>query len=97
MQQEGHVVARHVEIAHVDLRGPRHFVQILQLWPIRIMDNFAVEFVADAENFIQWLALGKFDYGVVELSAADEVQYWALVQGLVRGSRHRRPYKGDTN
>ena len=66
MQQEGHVVARHVQIPQIDLRCPRHSVQILDLWTIRVVDNFVVEFVADAENLIQWLALGKLDYGVVE-------------------------------
>jgi len=40
----------------------------------------AVLFVADAEDLIEGLALGKLDHRVIELAAADEVEDGALVR-----------------
>ena len=50
--------------------------------------------VADAENLVQRLAVGKLDDGVVELAAADEVEGAALVQSLVGRSGDRRADEG---
>ena len=86
VQQEGHVVARHVHVALVDLGGPRHRVQVFDLRTVGIVDDLAVLLVADSEDLVQRLALGKLDHGIVELAAADEVEHGALVERLVRGS-----------
>ena len=86
MQQERHVVLGDVQIAGVDLGGPGHLVELLggDLRAIRIVLDHAVRvLVADAEDLVQRLALGKLDDGEVELAAADEVDGRALVQGLV--------------
>jgi hypothetical protein len=73
MQQEGHVVARYVQVPHVDLRGPRHCVQIFHLRAVGVVNHLAVFLVADAADFVERLALGKLDYGVLELASADKV------------------------
>ena len=84
MQQEGDVVARHVHVALVDLGGPGHRVEVFDLRTVGIVDDLAVLLVADAEDLVERLALGKLDDGVVELAAADEVERRALVEGAVR-------------
>ncbi len=83
MQQERHVVARHVHVALVDLGGPGHRIQVFDLRAVGVVDDLAVYLVADAENLVQRLALRELDDGVVELAAADEVERGALVQRAV--------------
>jgi len=90
MQQEGHVVLRHVQVALVDVGHPRQRVQVFNLRPVGIVDDLAVFAIADGENLIQRLAVGILDNGVVELAAADEVDRLALVQRLVGIGRDRR-------
>ena len=97
MEQEGHVVARHVHVALVDLGGPGHRVQVFDLRAVGVVDDLAVLLVADAENLVERLALGKLDDRVIELAAADEVERRALVQGAVRVGGDRRADKGDTD
>ena len=38
------------------------------------MQDFSIFFVADAEDFVERLALGEFYNRIVELAAADEVE-----------------------
>jgi hypothetical protein len=84
VQQERHVVPRHVHIALVDLGRPGHRVQVFDLRAIRIVLDHAVRiFVADAEDFMERFAVGKLDYGVVELATADKVEDFALVESAV--------------
>ena len=90
MQQEGHVVACHVHVALVDLGRPRHCVQVFNLRAVWVVEDLAVLLVADAEDFIQRLALGKLNYGIVELAATDKVEHRALVQSAIRVGGHRR-------
>ncbi len=92
MQQERHVVACHVHVALVDLRRPRHRIQIFHLRAIRIvLDHTLRILVADAEDLVQRLAVGILHNGEVELAPADEVDHFALVQSAVRVRRYRRP------
>jgi len=96
VQQERHVVAGDVHVALVDLGGPGHGVQILDLRTIGIvLDDAAGVLVGDAEDLIQRLAVGVLDDGEVELAAADEVDDVALVEGAIRVRGDRRPDEGD--
>ena len=97
MQQEGHVVARHVHVALVDLGGPGHRVQVFDLRAVGVVDDLAVLLVADAEDLVERLALRKLDDRVIELAAADEVQRGALVEGAVRVGGHRRADEADVD
>ena len=95
VKQEGDVVAGDVHVALVDLGGPGHGVEVFNLGTIGIVDDLAIELVADAEDLVEWLSLGKLDDGVVELAAADEVEGGTLVEGAIRVGGHRRPDEGD--
>ena len=97
VQQEGHAVTRHVHVPLVDLGGPGHRVQIFDLRPVGVVNDLAVEPVADTQNLVERLALGKFDDGIIELAAADEVERGALIQSAVRVGGHGRSNKGDAN
>ena len=48
MQQEGNAIAGNVHIPLVDFGGPGHGVQVFHLRPVGIMDDVAVELVADS-------------------------------------------------
>ena len=74
MKQEGHVVAGHVHVALVDFGGPGHGVEVFDLGTVGVVEDLAVEPVADAEDLVEGLALGELDHGVVELAAADEIK-----------------------
>jgi hypothetical protein len=94
MQQERHVVLGDVEVAGVDLGRPGHLVELLRrdLRTVGIvLDDAVLVLVADAEDLVQRLAVGKLHDGEVELAAADEVDRRALVQRLVGRGGHRRP------
>jgi hypothetical protein len=60
-----------------------------------VLDDVVGVLVADPEDLVQRLAVGKFDGGEVELAAADEVDDIALVQGAVGVGRNRRSDEGD--
>jgi hypothetical protein len=51
--------------------------------------------VADAEDLVERLAVGKLDDGVVELAAADEVEAEHSLSALVRVGGHRRSDEGN--
>ncbi len=93
LQQKRHAVFRHIQIALVDLRGPRHRIQIFHLRTIRIVYYFSVQPVADAENLIQRLAVRILDDRIVEFAAANKIQHRAFVQRAVGIRRYRRPHK----
>ncbi len=95
MQQEGHVVLRHVQIAFVDVGYPRQRVEIVDLRPVRVVHHLTVLAIADGENLIQRLAVGILHHRVVELAAADKVDRLALVQRLVRIGGDRRADEGN--
>ena len=97
VKQEGDVVAGDVHVALVDLGRPWHRVQVFNLRTVGIVDDLAVVLVADAQNLVKRLALGKLDHGIVELAAADEVERGALVQRAVRVGGHRRADKGNAD
>ncbi len=93
VQKERHVVARDVHVARVDLGSPGHRVEVFDLRAIRIVLDDAVGvivsvfvsfFIADAEDLVQGLAVGKLYDGEVELAAADKVEDFAFIQGAVR-------------
>jgi hypothetical protein len=96
VQEERHVVPRNVHIALVDLGRPGHGVEVFHLRTVRIvLDNAVGVLVADAEDLVQRLAFGELDDGVVELTAADEVEDFALVQSAVGVGCHRRSDEAD--
>ena len=96
VQQERHVVAGDVHVALVDLGGPGHRVEVFDLRAVGIvLDDAVGVLVADAENFVERLAVGELDDGEVELAAADEVDDRALVEGAVGVGGDRRADEGD--
>ena len=97
MEQEGHVIARHVDVALVDLGRPGHGVKVFNLRAVGIVNDLAVFLVADAEDLVQRLALRELDDRIVELAAADEVENGALIEGAVGVGGDRRPDKGDAD
>jgi hypothetical protein len=60
-----------------------------------VLDDAVFVLVADAEDFVQRLAVGELDDGEVELAAADEVDGGALVEGAVGVGGDRRADEGD--
>ncbi len=98
VQQEGHVVARDVHVAGVDVGDPGHvrLVELFDLRTIGVVEEAAGGVaVADAEDFVQRFTVGKFHDGEVKLAAADEVDRRALVQGAVRVGGDRRSDEGN--
>jgi hypothetical protein len=61
------------------------------------VDDFAVLFVADAEDLVEGLALCVFNDGEVELAAADEVEDGALVEGAIGVRGDRGADEGDVD
>src|SRR5258706_32902 len=83
-EQEWDVIACDVHVALVDFGGPGHGVEIFNLRPVGVvLDDAVGVFVGDAEDFVEWFAVGVFDDGEVELAAADEIDDFALVEGAV--------------
>ena len=74
MEQEGHVVARHVHVALVNLGGPGHGVEVFHLRAVGVVEDLSVLLVADAEDLVERFALGKLDHGEIEFAAADKVE-----------------------
>ncbi len=98
MQQEGHVVARDVHVAGVDIGHPGHvgLVQLFDLRAIRIVEEAAFRIaIGDTENLVQRLVVGKLDDGEVELPAADEIDGAALVESAIGIGGDGRPDEGD--
>ncbi len=95
MQQERHVVARHIHIARIDIRDPWKLVEIVDLRAIRIVNYLAIFAIADAEQLVQRLAFREFLHGVIKFAAANEVDNGAFVQRLVRSSGNRGPNERD--
>src|SRR5579875_4226763 len=97
VQQERDVVLGDVHVALVDLGGPGHRVEIFDLRTVRgVLDNAGLRvLVADAEDLGQRLAVGILDDTEVELTAADEVDRFALVESAVGISGNRRPDEAD--
>ncbi len=97
MQQERHVVARHVHVALVDLRRPRHGIQVFDLRAVGVVQHLAVLLVADAENLAERFAVGVLHDGIIEFATADEVQRRTLVQCAVGIGGHRRSDERDAD
>ena len=95
MQQEGHVVFRHIHVARVDVGHPGHRIQIFNLRAVGIVDDLAVLAVADAEDLVERFAVGKLDDGEIKFAAADKVDDRALIQCAVRRGGDRRSDKRD--
>ena len=84
---------RYVHVALVNVCDPRHRVQVFDLRTIGIVHDSSVLAVADAENFIERLAVGKFHHGEIKFAAAHKVDGRALIQCAIRRRGHRRPDK----
>jgi hypothetical protein len=87
MEQERNIVLSDIKVAVVDLGGPRHVIELLggDLGTVGVVENLAGGWVlmADAEDLVEGLAVGILDDREVELTAADEVDSEALVEGFV--------------
>jgi len=95
IQQKGDVVARDVEIALVDLGHMRQGIKVLDLRPVGIVHDLTVFQIGDTENFLQRLALGVLDHGVVELFAGHEINDRTIAQGLFGQHTDVRPHEAD--
>src|ERR1700723_1706173 len=96
VEQERNVVAGDVHVALVDFCGPGHRVEVLDLWTVGVvLDDAVGVFVADAEDFVEGLAVGVFYDGEVELAAADEIDDVAFVEGAVGIRGDGRTDEGD--
>jgi hypothetical protein len=51
----------------------------------------------DTEDFFARFPVGVLNHGVVELAATDEVEYFTLIQGLIRRGGHGWAHEGDAN
>jgi hypothetical protein len=58
-------------------------IQVVYLGPVRIVRDNAVFEVADAENLVEGLAIGKLHHGEVELAPANEIDRRTFVEGAV--------------
>src|SRR6185437_10491725 len=96
VQKERDVVLRDVHVALVDLGGPGHRVEIFDLRAVGVvLDGAGRVFVADAEDFVQRLAVGELDDGEVELAAAYEVDDFTLVESAIGVGGDWRPDEAD--
>ena len=86
---------RYVDVAFIDIGDPRHLVQVIYLWAVGIVRDNAVLQVADAQNLVQRLAIGKFHHREVKLAPADEIDRRTFLQRFVGGSSDRRSDECD--
>ena len=73
MQQEGHVVAMHVEITLVNIGGIGKSVQISNIGAVWIVHCFAILQIGHAEDVRQGFSVGELDGRVIKFTAHDEV------------------------
>src|SRR5258708_32509771 len=78
VEQERHIVAADIQVTPVDVGHMRQRVEILDRWPVRIMDGMAVLAVLNAENFFDRLSLRVFHDGGVGFLSAGCVTYLRL-------------------
>ena len=84
VEQKGHGVTPRIEIAIIDISDVGQSVQVLNLRPVRIMGDYAILPIRNSEDFVERLALREFDHRVIKLSAADEIDGRAILQGAFR-------------
>src|SRR5208337_368749 len=96
VKQEWHVVAARVDIALVHIYHVGQSVQIFDRGTVCIVNDLTVRAaIRDPENLAQWLAIGEFHCGVVELATYHEVDGCAFCEGPLRQGSDMRTYEGD--
>src|ERR1700675_4083466 len=95
MQQEGHVVARDVQIALVNVGYVGQGIEILNLRPVGSMHALTMFQIRNAQNFLERLALCILHDRVVEFLASHEIDGWAVAQRLLWQYGYVRPNEAN--
>ena len=79
----------------IDIGDVGQRIQVLNLRPVRIVDDGSIFPVGNPKDLFQRLALGEFNHGVIELLAADEINGWAIFQRPVGKYGDVRAYESN--
>ena len=81
IEQEWNVVARHIEIALVNVNHIGQRIEICDVGPVRIVNHFTAGIqIGGSQNFVQRLAVGELHGREVEFATNDEVDGCSLTQ-----------------
>src|SRR6266849_3637709 len=87
IQQKWNVIARHIQIALIDLRHPGEFIEIFDDAAFRVIYDAAVLAKTHPRQFFERLAFGVIGDLVIELAAHDEIDS-GIPQRLLRLNGH---------
>ncbi len=96
IEQERHVITAGIDITLVDIDHIGQRIEIGDRRTVRVVHDRPIgTAIRDAQNFVQRLAVGVLDRGVIEFPAHDEIQRRAFLERRFRQRGNVRADEGD--